>query len=72
MVGGAELFTGNVLIVMAWASHKVATRAVLLNWTLAFTGNFIGAIATAALLFFSTQYTSYSLIPIWQTARVWK
>ncbi len=57
VVGGAELFTGNVLIVMAWASHKVATRAVLLNWTLAFTGNFIGAIATAALLFFSTQYT---------------
>jgi formate transporter len=57
VVGGAELFTGNVLIVMAWASHKVTTRAVLLNWTLAFTGNFIGAIATAALLFLSTQYT---------------
>ncbi|MGB9369888.1 MAG: formate/nitrite transporter family protein [Xanthobacteraceae bacterium] len=57
VVGGAELFTGNVLIVMAWASHKVTTRAVLQNWTLAFTGNFIGAIATAALVFFSTQYT---------------
>ena len=57
VVGGAELFTGNVLIVMAWASRKVTTRAVLLNWTLAFTGNFVGAIATAALLFFSTQYT---------------
>lgn len=57
VVGGAELFTGNVLIVMAWASRKVTTGAVLQNWTLAFIGNFIGAIATAALLFFSTQYT---------------
>ena len=57
VVGGAELFTGNVLIVMAWASRKVTTRAVLQNWTLAFIGNFVGAIATAALVFFSTQYT---------------
>jgi formate transporter len=57
VVGGAELFTGNVLIVIAWASRKVTTGAVLQNWTLAFVGNFIGAIATAALVFFSTQYT---------------
>ena len=57
VVGGAELFTGNVLIVMAWASRKVTTGAVLQNWTLAFIGNFVGAIATAALVFFSTQYT---------------
>jgi formate transporter len=57
VVGGAELFTGNTLIVMAWASRKVATRAVLLNWGLAFGGNFIGAVGTAVLLFLSTQYT---------------
>jgi formate transporter len=57
VVGGAELFTGNTLIVMAWASRKVATRAVLLNWGLAFSGNFIGAVGTAVLLFLSTQYT---------------
>ena len=42
---------------MAWASGKVTTRAVLLNWVIAFTGNFIGAIGTAALMFLSTQYT---------------
>ena len=36
---------------MAWASGKVKTRAVLLNWVIAFIGNFIGAIATAGLMF---------------------
>jgi len=54
IVGGAELFTGNNMLVMAWASGKVTTRAVLSNWVIVFTGNFIGAIATAALVFAST------------------
>ena len=57
VVGGAELFTGNTLLIMAWASRKVTTRAVLLNWVVAFTGNCIGTVGTAALLFLSTQYT---------------
>jgi formate/nitrite transporter len=57
VVGGAELFTGNTLLVMAWASGKVSTRAVLVNWVVAFTGNCIGTIATAALMFLTTQYT---------------
>ena len=57
VVGGAELFTGNNLIVMAWASGKVKTRDLLLNWLVAFVGNCIGAIATAGLMFYTTQYT---------------
>jgi len=57
IIAGAELFTGNNLIVMAWASGKIKTRALLLNWILSFTGNFVGAIATAILVFYSTQYT---------------
>jgi formate/nitrite transporter len=57
IIAGAELFTGNTIIVMAWASKKVKTRALLLNWVLSFTGNFVGAIATAVLVFYSTQYT---------------
>ena len=57
VVGGAELFTGNNMLVMAWASGKVTTRAVLANWVIVFAGNFVGAIATAALVFVSTQYT---------------
>src|SRR5262249_26733462 len=57
IIGGAELFTGNNLIVMAWASGKVTTRALLVNWIVVFVGNFIGAIATAGMMFYSTQYT---------------
>jgi formate transporter len=57
IVGGAELFTGNTLIVMAWAGGKVNTQAVLANWGIAFAGNFIGAIGAAVLMFLTTQYT---------------
>jgi formate transporter FocA len=57
VVAGAELFTGNNLIVMAWANGKVRTRELLRNWLLVFIGNFVGAIATAALMFLTTQYT---------------
>jgi len=56
IVGGAELFTGNNLIVMAWASGRVTTRRLLANWCITFAGNFVGAISTAALMFFTTQY----------------
>jgi formate/nitrite transporter len=57
VVSGAELFTGNNLIVMAWASGKVKTRDLLLNWTITFAGNFVGAVLTAGLMFYSEQYT---------------
>lgn len=58
IVGGAELFTGNNLIVMAWANQKIKTIQVLKNWTIVFTGNFIGAISIAGLMLFSEQYSS--------------
>ena len=47
VVGGAELFTGNTLVVMAWASGRVGLSALLRNWVTVFAGNFIGAVATA-------------------------
>jgi len=56
VIGGAELFTGNNLIVMAWASHKVSTRLLFKNWLIVYAGNFIGALATAGLMYFSGQY----------------
>ncbi len=57
IVGGAELFTGNNLIAMAWASGKVSSRALLRNWGIVYVGNFIGAIITALLILMSRQYT---------------
>ena len=47
VIGGAELFTGNNLIAMAWADRRVTTRGLLRNWLLAYAGNFIGAVASA-------------------------
>ncbi len=57
VVAGAELFTGNNLIVMAWASGRVSTARLLRNWAIVYAGNFAGAIATAGLLFLGKQYT---------------
>ena len=57
VVAGAELFTGNNLIVMAWASRRVSTARLLGNWGLVYAGNFVGAFATALLVFLSKQYT---------------
>lgn len=56
IVAGAELFTGNNLLVMAWASRRVSTARLLRNWAIVFAGNFVGAIATAFILFASKQY----------------
>jgi formate/nitrite transporter len=57
VVGGAELFTGNNLIVMAWASGKVSARALLRNWVIVYLGNSVGSVGTAVLGFFGRQYT---------------
>ncbi len=56
VVGGAELFTGNNLIVIAWASGKVSTAALLRNWGIVYLGNFVGSVATAIMVFTSKQY----------------
>ena len=57
VVGGAELFTGNNLIVMAWASGKVTGRSLLRNWLIVYAGNFVGSFGTALLVLWSKQYT---------------
>ncbi len=56
VVGGAELFTGNNLIIMAWAGGKVSTGLLLKNWFIVYFGNFAGALGTAGLMFLSGQY----------------
>jgi formate transporter len=56
VVAGAELFTGNNLIVMAWASRRVSTLRLQRNWVIVYVGNFAGAIATAGLLYAGKQY----------------
>lgn len=53
VLGGAELFTGNNLIVMAWADGKVSLFALLRNWMIVYLGNLIGAFVMVALVLVS-------------------
>jgi formate transporter len=53
LVAGAELFTGNNLIVMAWASRRVSTRAMLRNWLIVYCGNLAGALGLVVLVLLS-------------------
>ena len=53
VVGGAELFTGNNLIVMAWAERKVTTTQLARNWALVYVANLIGALGTALMVHWS-------------------
>lgn len=57
VVAGAELFTGNNLIIMAWANRRISTASLMRNWGIVYVGNFIGAILTVIVMLFSGQFT---------------
>jgi formate transporter len=56
IVGGAELFTGDSLMIVAFASRRIGLGALLRAWTLVYLGNIAGAIGTAALMFLSAHH----------------
>lgn len=58
IVAGAELFTGNNLIIMAWANGKVSGAKLLRNWGIVYLGNFVGSIGTALIMLLAKQYMS--------------
>lgn len=53
VVAGAELFTGNNLLAMAWADGKISSAEVMRNWVLVCLANFVGAAGLALLVFAS-------------------
>jgi formate transporter len=53
IVAGAELFTGNNLLVMAWAERRISGREVLRNWIVVLAGNAVGAASLALLVYWS-------------------
>jgi formate/nitrite transporter len=56
IVGGAELFTGDALMIVAYASGRISAGLLLRAWSLVYVGNIIGAIGTAALVFLAAHY----------------
>ena len=57
IVGGAELFTGDTLMIVACASKRITVKSLLRAWALVYIGNIIGAVGTALLVFLSGQHT---------------
>ena len=57
VVAGAELFTGNNLIIMAWASQKVSSLQLLRNWGIVYLGNFIGSISLVMIMYYTRQWS---------------
>jgi len=56
IVGGAELFTGDSLMIVACASRRITLPALLRAWSLVYVGNIVGAVGTAALVFLAGQH----------------
>jgi formate/nitrite transporter len=60
VVAGAELFTGNNLIAMAWAEGKVGSGELLRNWLIVCFANFAGAVGLALLVLLSGHADQYA------------
>ena len=56
IVGGAELFTGDSLMIVACASRRITAGSLLRAWALVYVGNIVGAVGTAALVFLAGQH----------------
>lgn len=56
IVGGAELFTGDSLMIVACASLRITVRSLLRAWALVYIGNIVGAVGTAVLVFLAGQH----------------
>jgi formate transporter len=53
VVAGAELFTGNNLLVMAWADGLITSKELLRNWLVVCLANFVGAAGLAVIVYLS-------------------
>ena len=56
VVAGAELFTGNNLLVMAYMDKKITFTQLMKNWSIVFVGNFIGALGLVVLIYLSGHW----------------
>lgn len=51
MIAGAELFTGNALLVIAWLNKKISGLQMIKNLMLIWASNFIGALIVVGLVY---------------------
>lgn len=53
VIAGAELFTGNNLVILSWLDKKIGAGQLLRNWAVVYVANFIGAVFIAVLMYYS-------------------
>lgn len=56
IIGGAELFTGDTLMIMARLSGRISTASLIRAWCFVYIGNIAGALGTAALAFAAGEH----------------
>jgi len=56
VIAGAELFTGNNFLVLAWASHRITTTELLRNWSVIYCANLAGALGLVVLVLLSNHW----------------
>lgn len=56
VIAGAELFTGNTMIIMAFTSRVVTWKQLLRNWAVSYSGNFIGSLSVVFIMFLTNQW----------------
>lgn len=55
VVAGAELFTGNNLLAVAWADGKITSIELMRNWVVVYVANAIGAVGLALLVYLANH-----------------
>ena len=56
VIAGADLFTGDTLMVMGCFTGKIKVRQMLRSWLFVFLGNLVGALAIVMLVYFSGHW----------------
>lgn len=63
LIAGADLFTGNTLIMLAVLEKKTKITALLRNWAIVYFANFIGAFLLVLLIFYSKTWDANHMLP---------
>ena len=56
VIAGAELFTGNTLIVMGFIERRVSARQLLKGWSIVYLGNLVGSLVMVLLMYYTAQW----------------
>jgi len=62
IIGGAELFTGNALMVMALLDRRITGAALMKNWTIVYLGNFVGVLIISVMVILSGVFEDENTI----------